>query len=79
MTRITLDAGTVAKLRGLSDLVEFCDESGQTLGHFQPVELPPRDPDGKIISPISDEEYERRRLERTGRPLKDIIADLHKL
>jgi hypothetical protein len=79
MTRITVDAGTLAKLHGLNDFLEFCDESGRTLGHFCPLVSPPRGPDGKIISPISDEEWERRRQERSGRPLKDILADLQKL
>ena len=79
MTRVTIDAGTLAKLHGLNDVLEICDESGRTLGHFCPLVSPPRGPDGKIISPISDEEYERRRQTRSGRPLKDILADLRKL
>ena len=78
MTRITLDAGTVAKLRGLNDLVEIRDEAGHILGHFHPL-LVPRDTEGKIISPISDEEYERRRQQRTGRSWKEIRTDLEKL
>jgi hypothetical protein len=78
MTRITLDAGTVAKLRRLNDLVEIRDEAGHILGHFHPL-LVPRDSEGKIISPISDEEMEQLRKERTGRSLKEILADLQKL
>ena len=79
MTRVTIDATTMAKLYGLNDLLELCDETGKTLGYFQPIVSPPRGPDGKIISPISDEELERRSEHRTGRPLKDILNDLQKL
>jgi hypothetical protein len=79
MTRVTVDAATMAKLYGLNDLLEICDESGKTLGYFQPTVLPPRGPDGRIISPISDEELERRSQQHTGRPLKDILNDLQKL
>jgi hypothetical protein len=78
MTQITLDDSTVAKLRGLNDLVELRDEAGHILGHFHPL-LVPRDADGKIISPISDEEMEQLRNERTGRSLNEILADLQKL
>jgi hypothetical protein len=79
MTRVTIDATTMAKLDGLNDLLEICDESGKTLGYFQPIISPPRGPDGKIISPISDEELERRSQHLAGRALKDILSDIQKL
>jgi hypothetical protein len=79
MTRVTIDAATIARLKGLKDSLEICDESGMMLGYFHPFVSPPRGPDGKIISPISDQELEQRRQQRTGRPLKDILADLEKL
>ncbi|MEX2317198.1 MAG: hypothetical protein WD669_08600 [Pirellulales bacterium] len=76
MTRVTIDAATLAKFQGLEKLVEVCDEAGRIIGHFYPG--PPRDAEGKIIVPFSDEEIHRRLQERTGRPLKDILNDLQK-
>ena len=70
MSRITIDPQTLAKLNGLDSLLEFCDESGRTLGYF----LPPGSL--KSLSPLSDAEISRRRLQRTGRPLQEILQDL---
>ena len=78
MTRVTIDATMWAKLQALRDVAELCDEAGRIVGHFHPG--PPRDANGNIIIPISEEELERRsREERGGRPLKDILRDLEKL
>jgi hypothetical protein len=79
MTRITIDASTLGKFQGLGEYAEVCDQAGRIVGHFYPYVEPPRDPNGRIISPISDEEMERRCEERTGRPLNEILADLQKL
>ena len=76
MTIVTLDASTLAKFQGVADCAAIHDEAGRTVGYFCPMVEPPRGPDGKIISPISDEEWERRRNEPGGRPLKEILADL---
>ena len=77
MTRITIDADTVAKLKDVRNMVELRDEAGRIVGHFLPG--PPRDANGQIIVPFSEEELERRSQERGGRPLKDILSDLSKL
>ncbi len=79
MTRITLDAATLAKLRDVREMIELCDEAGRIWGHFLPG--PPRQcqENGNIIVPISEEELDRRSAERGGRPLKDILNDLSKL
>jgi len=77
MTRVTIDAATLAKLKDLRDMVELCDEAGRVWGHFLPG--PPRDANGEIIVPFSEEELELRSQERGGRPLKDILSDLSKL
>jgi len=75
MTRVVVDAAFGAKLTGLTGAVELCDESGRTLGYFHPAML-----EGsaakRLQSPHSDEEIERRRQDRSGRPLSDILADL---
>jgi hypothetical protein len=77
MTRIIIDAATAAKLKEAHDMVELRDEAGRVVGHFLPG--PPRDENGNIIVPFSEDELERRSQERGGRPLKDILNDLSKL
>jgi hypothetical protein len=78
MTRVTIDATTWAKLLALRDVAALCDEAGRIIGHFHPG--PPRDANGNIIIPISEEELARRSREgRGGRPLKDILRDLENL
>jgi hypothetical protein len=77
MTQITIDASTVAKLKDVREMAELRDEKGRIVGHFLPG--PPRDANGNIIIPISDEEIERRSQQQGGRPLKDILRDLDNL
>jgi hypothetical protein len=79
MTRIIVDADLLSRLQGLNDRLEFCDESGQTLGFFQPARTKLQPGQGVDGSPFTREELERRRLQRTGRPLADILKDLEKL
>lgn len=73
MTKIVLDAQTRAQLHDLKEPLEIVDEAGRLLGLFTPMveraRLEPR---------ISDEEIQRRRQQRTGRPLTDILGDLEK-
>ena len=70
MTRLILDASALDLLTKVNDMVEIVDESGKTVGYFQPA------PRQEIRSPFSREELEQRRLQRTGRPLADILRDL---
>lgn len=77
MTRVTIDDATVAKLKDVREMVELRDEAGRVVGHFLPG--PPRDADGKIIVPFSEEELEEASKQKGGRPLKDIFDDLSKL
>jgi hypothetical protein len=77
MTRVTIDVVTWEKLVSLREAADLCDENGRIVGRFQPG--PPRDADGNIIIPISEEELDRRSQETGGRPLKDILNDLSKL
>ncbi len=73
MTRVTLDASTLAKLHNLAEFAEFCDESGKTLGYFHPLGQTAK---AKLQSPLSDEELQRRRQQTTGRPLSEILRSL---
>jgi hypothetical protein len=76
MTRVTLDAVTWARLKGLREDAELYDDSGRLVGYFRPG--PPRDENGKLIVPFTDEEVESLSNQRGGRPLKDILDDLSK-
>jgi hypothetical protein len=74
MTTVTIDSELRAKLGDLQDLVEFRDESGRVVGFFHPVGA--SNETRQTSSPISDEEIEEARQQRTGRPLADVLADL---
>lgn len=75
MTKVTLDAVTLAKLASLGGAAELCDESGHSIGFFHPSH-PPGEKTLKELSPFSDDEIRRRREDRNGRPLKEILRDL---
>jgi hypothetical protein len=75
MTRLIVDATTLARLRNLHDVSEVCDESGQVLGYFHPI-LPSGAAPGQSRSPFPDAELQRRREQRTGRPLAEILERL---
>ena len=74
MVRIILDSSTLAKLGDLSDRVEIMDESGNRVGYFTPAT--PVDLYQTVQPPLSREEIERRKRNLSGRPLRDILADL---
>jgi hypothetical protein len=70
MTRLVLDHDTLTRLGPLDKPLEICDESGHILGFFRPL-------DSKDLQPlISREEIERRRNEKGGRTLPEILRDL---
>jgi hypothetical protein len=75
MTKLTVDSDLRAKLANFEDLIQLCDESGRVVGFFHPVR-PTGGNSKQSSSPISDEEIEAARQQRTGRPLADIFADL---
>ncbi len=77
MTKLVVDAALGSKLTEVGEPVELCDASGRTLGYFHPVP-PPDSSMATVRSPLSDEEIERRRQDRGGRPLREILADLER-
>jgi hypothetical protein len=74
MTRVKVNAAIRAQLHNLDAVLEVCDESGRTLGFFHPI-VESSD-SGRIKSPYTDEEIEKLRKQRTGRPLAEILKDL---
>jgi hypothetical protein len=72
MTRITITDETAAEFNQVNDAVEVCDESGRRVGYFFPPGTL------KTLSPLSADELERRRQQRSGRPLSEILKDLER-
>jgi hypothetical protein len=67
------DPGLLAQLAAARTTVDVHGPDGEYIGTFQPpLGMPP--PGFRI--PFSEEELERRRQCKTGRPLKDILRDL---
>jgi len=78
MSKLILDADLKARLNGLSEEVEVCDESGRTVGRFLP-EAVFEDLLYTALAaegPHSKEELKRRRHESGGRPLAEIWRSL---
>jgi len=76
MTKVILDQETLAKLHHLRERLEVCDESGSTLGYFNPV-VNRSLYEGVQVS-FSEDELNRFEQEPGGRSLADILADLEK-
>jgi hypothetical protein len=75
MTKVFVDAATRERLHDLDGLLEVCDESGRTLGYFHPV-ANQQTAAVETRSPFTKEEIERRRAQRTGRSLGEILNRL---
>lgn len=71
MTCVTFGAEMIARLGDVEGLVEVRDDAGRTIGYFRAV-----DSAGTKRTPFSREEIERRRQQRTGRPLGDVLKGL---
>ena len=76
MTRVVLDKEILAKLLNLSIRLEVCDESGRTLGYFQP--FVDRSLYRNVQVPVSEEELDARQRVLGGRSLEEILHDLEK-
>ena len=76
MTKLVVDAAMQAKLNNLNGLLELCDETVRTLGYFHPVTKEQSGSGNHNQSPFTEEELERRRQQRTGRSLTEILEGL---
>lgn len=76
MTKVTVDAELRARLNGLRDPLELCDEAGQTVGHF----LPPSAYRDMLYAwanaQVDEDELERASREPGGRSLQEIWQSL---
>jgi hypothetical protein len=78
MGKITLDPALRAKLNGLNETLEICDESGATVGHYLPESVY-RHWLYRIAEtqcPYSKEEPSEMRKQKGGRPLAEIWKSL---
>ena len=76
MSKLVVDAALGEKLARAEGMLPICDPSGKVLGVFQPFYRPKDAQEAKRLSPFSDEEIERLRKQRTGRPLSEIWGNL---
>jgi hypothetical protein len=66
MQKVILDPDLQARLKGLADHLEFCDETGRTLGFF----LPP-DVHHELLYAWAKSQFSDEELEQARRELKD--------
>jgi hypothetical protein len=78
MNKVILDESLRSKLQNLETELEFCDESGCTLGYFLPSVERDRLLYDRARAQITDEELERRRQEPGGRTTAEVLARLAK-
>jgi hypothetical protein len=76
MTKLTLDDFLRAKLNGLNEQMEVCDETGLQLGYFLPRDIYQLMVDAWVRTWVSDEEMDRLSRETEGRPLAEIWESL---
>jgi hypothetical protein len=76
MNEVIVDAALRARLQNLDDVLKVRDEAGRLLGYFHPVIEPAAPEERAIQSPFTPEELERRRSQRTGRSLVEILDEL---
>lgn len=76
MNQITVDSSLGARFRVQPGPVEVRDAAGQVLGYFTPVADATLYREAEI--PVSEEELRRRAAEGGGRPLQEILDDLHR-
>ena len=73
MSRLTIDSATLAKLQGLSEPVDLCDEQGRIVGQFVPY--PGGVTSADVELDIPEAELDRRAANFSGRPLADLVAE----
>ncbi len=77
MVKVLADAKLSQKLRETKERVQIIDETGGTLGFFDPTPIAPPGV-AAARSPCTREELEELRKEKGGRSLAEILRDLEK-
>lgn len=78
MVKVKLDPGLLEQLTPADRVLEICDCTGHTVGYFHPASESLVEEKLSVRSPLSDEEIQRRRQQRTGRPLTEILERLER-
>lgn len=80
MKNINLAPGLGSQFDGVSEELEVCDEAGRSLGHFLPNGMYAKLLYAAVEAacPFSPEELARRRQEREGKPLAEILGAFRK-
>jgi hypothetical protein len=76
MQKVIVDPATRDRLHNLADHLEFCDESGRTLGHYLPANQYMKLVLASDGCPYTEEELARFQQEPGGRPLAEIWKSL---
>jgi hypothetical protein len=76
MNRITVDPVIVEKLGAVPGQTIVCDEQGRALGFFSPLTRATPLEELNLESPLSLEETQALRKDRTGKPLAEILDRL---
>ena len=79
--KIVIVRETQSKLMDLQEKLEVCDEAGQTLGYFQPIEGRDtyRDVEVPELSPEAEAEIERQMKEGRFFTTSQVLAHLQSL
>jgi len=76
MNHITVGPGIVEKLGAATAQSVVCDEQGRALGFFSPLARATPLEELNLESPLSLEETQALRKDRTGKPLAEILDRL---
>jgi len=76
MVKVTLDPSVTASLHKLQAPAELCDATGRLIGYFHPAVQGSDHGSRPLTSPLPKEEIQRRRQQRTGKTLAEILATL---
>ena len=76
MNRILIDETLLSRLNDLNSQLEFCDETGRTLGYFVPTPERDRSLYEWARQEFTDEEIERARREAGGLTIDEVRKGL---
>ncbi len=77
MTRMTIDSDLRSRLKDLTGPIEFCDDTGETIGVFSPTRCS-ESAEAMASCPYTEAELRELSQVLTGRPLTEILQDLHR-
>jgi hypothetical protein len=76
MQEFTVDHNLESQLGHLAVQTILCDQAGRILGFFSPVTGRPKLDELQLEPPLSIEETEKLRANKTEKPLSEILAKL---